>query len=31
MTDLMLAVSEQHIAACAEYLAGLRLQGGSPR
>jgi len=31
MTDLMLAVSEQHIAACAEYLAGLRLQGGSSR
>jgi cytochrome c553 len=31
MTDLMLAISEQDIAACAEYLAGLRLEGGSPR
>lgn len=31
MTDLMLAISEQDIAACAEYLAGLRLEGVSPR
>ena len=30
MTDLMLAISEDDIAACAEYLAGLRLEG-SPR
>ena len=30
MTDLMLAISEQDIAACAEYLAGLRLEGVSP-
>ena len=31
MTDLMLAISEEDIAACAEYLAGLRLEGSSPR
>ncbi|HKA79803.1 MAG TPA: c-type cytochrome [Xanthobacteraceae bacterium] len=31
MTDLMLAISEDDIAACAEYLAGLRLEGGSSR
>ncbi len=31
MTDLMLAISEEDIAACAEYLAGLRLEGFSPR
>jgi cytochrome c553 len=30
MTDLMLAISEDDIAACAQYLAGLRLEG-SPR
>jgi hypothetical protein len=24
MTDLMLAISEQDVAACADYLAGLR-------
>jgi hypothetical protein len=27
----MLAISEADIAACAEYLAGLRLEGGSSR
>jgi cytochrome c553 len=31
MTDLMLAMSEDDIAACAQYLAGLRLEGGSAR
>jgi cytochrome c553 len=31
MTDLMLAISEDDIAACAQYLAGLRLEGSSPR
>jgi cytochrome c553 len=31
MTDLMLAISVEDIAACAEYLAGLRLEGSSPR
>jgi cytochrome c553 len=31
MTDLMLAISENDIAACAEYLAGLRLEGNSTR
>jgi cytochrome c553 len=29
MTDLMLAISEDDIAACAQYLAGLRLEGVS--
>jgi len=31
MTDLMLAISEDDIAACAQYVAGLRLEGNSPR
>jgi cytochrome c553 len=31
MTDLMLAISEDDIAACAQYLAGLRLEGSSTR
>jgi cytochrome c553 len=31
MTDLMLAISEDDVAACAQYLAGLRLEGSSPR
>ena len=31
MTDLMLAMSEDDIAACARYLAGLRLEGSSAR
>jgi cytochrome c553 len=31
MTDLMLAMSEDDIAACAQYLAGLRLEGNSAR
>jgi len=31
MTDLMLAISEDDIAACAQYLAGLRLEGISTR
>ena len=31
MTDLMLAISEEDIAACAEYLAGLRSEGSSSR
>jgi cytochrome c553 len=31
MTDLMLAMSEDDITACAQYLAGLRLEGGSAR
>jgi cytochrome c553 len=31
MTDLMLAMSEDDIAACAQYLAGLRLEGSSAR
>jgi cytochrome c553 len=31
MTDLMLAMSEDDIAACAQYLAGLRLESSSAR